>query len=416
VTDPLTPFTGALRARLDEALRAWLGGVRWRGEGDGLVLEGLVRARVDSGGPAPGALVRDGLRLQLVRPLPAERADPRWRQAASELVARFEGGDPGPVRAALAEWRPYASVPDHHYRRLARSTHGTVGMLRLGFTCNQDCGFCWQDRRWPAPPDALYRTWIDEFAALGADRLTLSGGEPTLHRDLVGLVAHAHARGLLTHLQTNAIKLRRPDYVRALIDAGLDGLLVSFHAAEAALSDHMTRAPGTWLRTVAGVDAALAAGLPVALNAVVDARNAAHLPDHAAFVVARWTAGPNPVRVVNYSHPSPYEDRALWSETLVPFDVLRAPLAQAVRTLESAGVTVHAAGTCGFPLCVLPDDSLTAAGIEPESADALDASARDWPAPCRACAVRDRCPGVRPEYLGRFGTTGLHPRPGPPPG
>ena len=65
---------------------------------------------------------------------------------------------------------------------------------------------------------------------------------------------------------------------------------------------------------MAGIDEARAAGLALALNAVVDARNAAHLPDHAAFVVARWTGGDNPVRVVNYSHPSPYEDRALWAD------------------------------------------------------------------------------------------------------
>ncbi len=413
----MTPFVEPLRDAVGTALGDWLGGeLRWRPGGGGITVEvgvsPTVRVRLDTGPRVPGSIVREDLRLAVDPPGADTLRDPRYRARLGALVTRFERGDAAPYVAALAAWRPYALVDDQHYRRLARSTQGLTGMLRLGFRCNQDCGFCWQGRSWPAPPEGLYWTWIDEIAAGGATRLTLSGGEPTLYARLPELIAHARARGLLTHLQTNAIKLRKPEYLQALVAAGLDGVLVSFHASDAGISDRMTRAPGTWRHTLAGIHTALAAGVAVALNCVVDAHNVAHLPDHAAFIYTTFVAPypENPVRVVNYSHPSPYWDGALWADTLASFEVTRVPLGVAVQILEAGGVTVHAAGTCGFPLCVLPRGSQAAAGVDPETADRIDASARTYAPVCADCSVRGRCPGVRPEVMATFGAAGLEAR------
>ena len=419
-TDPLSPFVGALRADVERALGALLAPeaatLRWTGhEGAGLGVFAVafttgrgpvLHARLDAGdAPAPLTVVAHGLRLQIQRD--SARRDPAFRALLAAIVSRFERSPAAAsaLREAVAAWRPYAAVEDIHYRRLSRSTQGRVGMLRLGFRCNQDCGFCWQSREWPEPPAEHYHRWLTELHAAGAERVMISGGEPTLHAELPALLSRARDLGLPTQIQSNAIKLGRPPYLARLTTAGLGAVLVSFHAADAVLSDTMTRAPGTWQRTVAGIEAALGAGLVVALNCVVDGRNATHLPDHAAFIVDRFVAPfpTNPVRVVNYSHPSPSFDEALWVDTLVTFDALKAPLGAALLQLEAAGVTVNAAGTCGFPLCVLPPGSRVAAGNAPDTADGLDLSARTWAPACRGCSARARCPGLRPEYVERYG-------------
>jgi MoaA/NifB/PqqE/SkfB family radical SAM enzyme len=213
-------------------------------------------------------------------------------------------------------------------------------------------------------------------------------------------------------MNSNAIKLRVPSFVASLKEAGLKSVLISLHAADEALSDAITRAPGTHRRTVEGIHAALDAGLIVILNCCVDTANVSHLPDHAHFVREQFvTRHPdNPVRMVNYSQPGTYYDFDEYKRRLVDLEVARPMLNQAARTLEAAGVLLEIAGTCGFPSCVVRDiaDLVPWRPKQTMDADHLRSRADD-PALCRACAAREQCIGPRREYMEIHGTRGLQP-------
>jgi hypothetical protein len=318
------------------------------------------------------------------------------------------------LQAALVSWRPFAGMQDRDFRNVS----DTEAIVRVGFRCNQDCGFCWQGRDWPGPPRAVLERWIDEMAAGGVHQLMISGGEPTVYPELLDLVRRARAAGLRPWLQTNAIRMAKPGFAQDLVDAGVEGLSVSYHAADSALSDLLTRAPGTHVRTEAGIRASLRAGVRVGLNCVVGRRNLPHLPATAERIVAEFLPLTPHGLVVSFSNPSEAHEPA--DGDPVPLDEVAGPLSAAVRILIGAGVRVQAVGSCGFPPCVLRDVPemvvpLSLSRLAPEHF-----ASRRKPNVCAPCALRDACVGPRERDLRHFGSRGLvpfaeRPRGGPSP-
>ena len=429
--DGLTPFVDAGLAEADAALRAALhmgesyalgwtdegeapGVVCVHGELDGVVLPLILRP-LEAG--AGEAVWSDGEVELTVRVATSERRRAlathgalltRIRQLAARGELRLHAAY-GAAREALR----FRDISDRVLRNIERTTGGLSGVLRTGFRCNQDCGFCWQGRDWPGPPDELYLRWVDEFAAAGIDTLTISGGEPTLYRGLPELIHRAHHdHGVEVSLQTNAIRFQRESYAARLRDAGLGTALVSLHAATPALSDALTRAPGTHVRTLRGIENALAAGIKIALNCVVEADNVDELDELAELVLSRFV-GPYPdnrIVVMNFSQPSDYHDGERYRAQIAPLDRVRRPLTRAVRRLREAGVTVAAGGTCGFPLCVFDEAPELMDPPAPNERDEVHLKDRDaGQGPCASCAARPWCAGTRSGYRERFGFEGLRP-------
>lgn len=149
--------------------------------------------------------------------------------------------------------------------------------LRLSLleACNFRCGYCLPDGHRPQPgrPADLNQDEIGRllraFARLGMRKLRLTGGEPSLRRDLTEVIALAAAvPGIAKVAMTTNGELlaRRIDAWRA---AGLSHLNVSVDALDRARFAAITgrdRLP----QVLDGVDRALAAGLrAVKLNAVL---------------------------------------------------------------------------------------------------------------------------------------------------
>lgn len=333
----------------------------------------------------------------------------RWFSSSSAETLVTRGHE---IAALHHRWATLHAIHDRDYRHVERAHSGHAAFLRPSFRCNQDCHFCWEGRDWPDPPDALIFTWLDELAATGATQITFCGGEPTLHRRLPELVARARTAGMRVHLHTNAIRFKDPAYTQALREAGMQTLLVSFHSADEAVSDRMTRARGTWKRTVEGVHALLSAGLTVAINCVVERDNVEGLEEHARFVRREFVEAhaANPVRMVNYSQPGRYYDAVQFEERMVPIDEARPHVVRAARVLHEAGVLLEITGTCGFPSCIAAEIPDLAPWRSNATHDPTHASGRERrPDACQRCAARDHCVGLRREYLERFGARGLIP-------
>lgn len=316
------------------------------------------------------------------------------------------------LRTAWQTLRPFAEVEDSHFRWLEPSDLGARGMLRLGFRCNQDCSFCWQQRDWPEPPAEWFFRWLDEFAALDLEHLLVSGGEPTTWKRLPELVERAaRQHGMRVVLQTNAVGLSSSRMLGRLTGAGLASVAISLHAADAGLSDEMTRAPGTFERTVQGIAACRQAGLPVALTCVVERRNLPSLPAHARFIVDRFVTpfGGAHGLSVGYAHPCASADRAAFAAACPSLDELRAPLSDGTLRLLEAGVSVTADGGCGFPACARPDAAHLLLGRRPQHLREEDSRSRLYGVACEACAIKDRCIGLRREYVEVHGEAGVRP-------
>jgi cyclic pyranopterin phosphate synthase len=171
--------------------------------------------------------------------------------------------------AGSAMRRTSAQLLDGQGRRLE--------YLRLSVTdrCNFRCAYCLPNGCGPAGEaplsgDEIVRL-VRGFAALGVWKVRLTGGEPSVRRDLVDVVrAVAAVPGIRrVGLTTNGWRLAAD--AAALRDAGLTALNVSVDSLDAARFEAITGAPLLG-RVVEGVEEALAAGIPhVKVNAVLHA-------------------------------------------------------------------------------------------------------------------------------------------------
>ncbi len=149
--------------------------------------------------------------------------------------------------------------------------------LRLSVieACNFSCSYCLPNGYHAAPgtPAPLRLEEIERllraFARVGLRKLRLTGGEPTLRKDLPSIIAAAAAIPDLqtVAMTTNGCLLRK--HRRRWQDAGLNALNISVDTLDRERFAHITghdRLPDI----LAGIDAALADGFPVVkLNAVL---------------------------------------------------------------------------------------------------------------------------------------------------
>jgi MoaA/NifB/PqqE/SkfB family radical SAM enzyme len=98
--------------------------------------------------------------------------------------------------------------------------------------CNLKCAYCNEFDRvsQPVPLDRLCAT-VDHLAALGTRAVAFTGGEPTLHPELVDLVRHTAGKIAKVSMSSNGYKLT-PTLVDALSDAGLGRMQISLDGIE----------------------------------------------------------------------------------------------------------------------------------------------------------------------------------------
>lgn len=152
-----------------------------------------------------------------------------------------------------------------------------MGLLaELTHACPLQCPYCsnplaLEGRRGELGTDDWCRV-LDQADELGVLQLHLSGGEPTLRRDLEALVGHAAGRGLYTNLITAGVTLDAAR-VRALKDAGLDHVQLSLQGTDVATAERIGNFKGGHGRKLAAARAIRDAGLPLTINAVVHRQN-----------------------------------------------------------------------------------------------------------------------------------------------
>lgn len=165
----------------------------------------------------------------------------------------------------------------------------SITYLRLSVTdrCDLRCTYCMPQLMQFLPRAELLT--IDEldrlasaFIRLGVRKLRLTGGEPLVRRDLLPLLQRLSrhlSSGSLEELTLTTNGSRLAEFAGPLAAAGVRRVNVSLDHLDPAAYARITRGADV-SRTLAGIEAALGAGLAVKINAVALRHdNLDHLPD-----------------------------------------------------------------------------------------------------------------------------------------
>ncbi|WP_029651769.1 pyrroloquinoline quinone biosynthesis protein PqqE [Methylocystis sp. SB2] len=182
-----------------------------------------------------------------------------------------------------------APPPSAFTASIAPFAGGPAGLLaELTHRCPLQCPYC-------SNPLELERSnteltadeWGETFrqaASIGALQLHLSGGEPTVRRDLEEILAQAVDAGLYTNLVTSAVLLTR-ERLQRLAEIGLDHVQVSIQDVVPESADRISGYQGgvakkrdvaRWTREF---------GMGLTINAPMHRQNIAHLPQIIDFAV-----------------------------------------------------------------------------------------------------------------------------------
>jgi len=216
----------------------------------------------------------------------------------------------------------------------------SVGYLRLSLTpaCPMRCTYCRPNvikdmpgaqRMTPAGIEAMVRHLVQRRALR---KVRLTGGEPTVRRDLLEIIERLAGIDGLNDLAMTSNGLTLVRDAGALRRAGLKRINISLDSLDPATFEKMTGVPGPD-RVLAGIDAARDAGLtPIRLNTVVLAGdNDAELPELVRFAAARGLE----IRFIELMPMGPLADH--WTQRYVPESAMRDrlnPIVRAWRPLD----------------------------------------------------------------------------------
>jgi len=150
--------------------------------------------------------------------------------------------------------------------------------LRISVTdrCNFSCVYCKSADPKNYFPHHDLLTW-EEFerlsrilAGMGIRKIRVTGGEPLLRPGVVGFIANLRRINGLTDLAITTNGYLLPEMAQELAAAGAPRVTVSLDSTHPEKFAKITRTPRSYEKVMAGIDAALAAGLrPVKVNIVL---------------------------------------------------------------------------------------------------------------------------------------------------
>jgi radical SAM protein with 4Fe4S-binding SPASM domain len=166
----------------------------------------------------------------------------------------------------------------------------------LTLACNLRCRHCASSAGSPRTGELSVKESLDicdQLPSLLVREVDFTGGEPLLHDGWPEIAARLAELGIPARMVTNGILLK--ESVPQLKAAGISTVAVSLDGLEAT-HDHIRQRPGLFRHLVSGIEAALAAGVPMAAITAVNDLNIEELPALMAFIrdlgIKHWQVQP----------------------------------------------------------------------------------------------------------------------------
>ncbi len=147
--------------------------------------------------------------------------------------------------------------------------------------CNLACLHCRASAQSEPYPDELtteeWMRLIDEIVSFSSPILILTGGEPTLRKDIYEIAHYATSKGLRAVLGSNGININK-ESARRMKDAGIRRLSISLDGASSEVHDNFRGVEGAFDKAVKGAREAKEAGLDFQINTTITKLNLGEVP------------------------------------------------------------------------------------------------------------------------------------------
>ncbi len=278
----------------------------------------------------------------------------------------------------------------------------------LGYDCNLACTYCTitEAMRARALSTAGVVSALRQGRAAGFDAVQLTGGEPTIRPDLLGLVRMTASLGYRSiKVQSNGLVLGTGENAARLVEAGVTCVHISIHTHEREAYEAMVRRRGTFALMERALEVLAAADIEFGADVILEADTIPRLPAAIDWLAERGVAAAD-----------------LWFVSLTDGNAQRPesmpPMTEALPFVAHARARAAAHGmrlrSLHIPPCLLGVHAELAFNpaldrvrvVTPDAVFDLADSAitpREHVPACEGCEHRASCGGLRPDYLQQYG-------------
>jgi MoaA/NifB/PqqE/SkfB family radical SAM enzyme len=302
------------------------------------------------------------------------------------------------------------AIPFYALKHFTHAMYKRVD-IKTGFICNNNCRFCVQahKKHLGNRSTAEIKRDLKEAYENGCEGVVFTGGEVTIRKDLLQLVAFARQLGFRRiQLQSNCRMLHYKEYCKKLVKAGVNEFGPAVHGHIASLHDYLTRSEGSFFQTTKAISNLKELKQTILVNTVVVKPNYRYLPQLARllcdlkvdqFQFAFMHAVGNAMK--NYDQMMP------WISLAAPY------IMEGLQTGIDNGIKVMAEA---MPMCTMkgyekycseyfiPDTELRDIGsVDPDFTNTRRTEGKVKFEQCKGCKYDSVCEGPWREYPERRG-------------
>ena len=170
--------------------------------------------------------------------------------------------------------------------------YGKKAVIKPDYRCNNNCYFCWADRENIGNNHKNTSTTeqviekIDRARNLDVDMVVISGGEPTIRKDLPEMIEHIERKGMVPGVASNLRMFSYREFTEKIVRKGLRWVHGSFYTRNPETYRKIT-STDTFEQNIEGMENVIESEAELLINHVVTEENIQEMSENIEFLLRK---------------------------------------------------------------------------------------------------------------------------------